>query len=376
MSNSTLHRFALVCAVTAMLTACAVPARPAAPAAPAAPAPAAPAPAAQASVEKWTADDVKNATGKDQCTPVAQLPKTFKQPWKLAFLQPNKGNPFWGAVGQSMANAAKFYGVDFTEIDSAGDATKYPDLLETALLKKPNVIGNGGSGPETYEALAARAQEVGTTWLGFDNGPSAYSPYTYGIPDNFAGKTGAELLIKGVEDRQKADWKGKEVFFIEFTHKGIPACVNRTGGAVQAFKSHFKLDDKHVLLVDVATGQSAADGIKAVLTAHPDGVFGLIPCWDGLGIDAYNAAKDAGREKNILMVTLGGDKPPADLLVTKPMSYYGYVEFQPACEGWSWVETALAIQEGVPFQPYQTRRVTTQADIDARYKELYGDPPK
>ena len=65
--------------------------------------------------------------------------------------------------------------------------------------------------------------------------------------------------------------------------------------------------------------------------------------------------------------------PPADLLVTKPQGYYGYVEFQPYCEGWGWVESALAIQEGVPFKPYQTRRVTTQADIDTRYRELYGE---
>jgi ABC-type sugar transport system substrate-binding protein len=102
----------------------------------------------------------------------------------------------------------------------------------------------------------------------------------------------------------------------------------------------------------------------------------MIPCWDGLGFEAYNAAKDSGREKDVMLVTLGGDKPSADLLVTKPIGFYGYVEFQPYCEGWGWVETSLAILEGLPAQPYQTRRVTTQADIDARYRELYGEPKK
>src|SRR5215510_6592654 len=331
------------------------------------------APAAQTGAT-WPSDEIKAATGKDACSPLAQLPKQFKQPWKLGFINPNKGYPFWGAISQSMHDAAKFYGVEFYEVDAAGDSTKYPDLMETLLLNKPNVFGVGGSGPEVYEGLAARGQEAGVTFLGLDDGPSAYSPYVYGIPDAFAGKTGGELLIKGVEARLQSDWKGRDLYFIEFTHKGIPACVNRTGGATQAFKEHFKLDDKHVLLADAATGQTPTDLVKAILTAHPDAVFAMIPCWDGLGIEPYNAVKQAGREKDIMMVTLGGDKPPADLLVTKPQGYYGYVEFQPYCEGWGWVESALAIQEGVPFKPYQTRRVTTQADIDARYRELYGDP--
>jgi ABC-type sugar transport system substrate-binding protein len=328
-----------------------------------------------APVASWTAEEVAAATGKDACPQLATLPKQFKESWKLGFVSPNKGHPFFGVWSQAMSDASKFYGVEFVEVDVAGDYTKKQDLLETLLLSNPNVVGNGGTGPDIYEGLAARAQEAGVTFIGIDNGPSAYSPYVYGIPDAFAGKTGAELLIKGVEERQQADWKDKELFFIEFTHKGIPACVNRTGGAVQAFKAHFKLDDEHVLLADVATGQSATDLIKAILTANPNAVFAMIPCWDGLGIEPYNAAKDSGREADIMLVTLGGDKPPADLLVTKPQGYYGYVEFQPYCEGWGWVEASLATLEGLPFQPYQTRRVTTQADIDARYRELYGEPP-
>jgi len=73
----------------------------------------------------------------------------------------------------------------------------------------------------------------------------------------------------------------------------------------------------------------------------------------------------------VMLVTLGGDKPYADLLLTKPENYYGYVEFQPYCEGWGWAETAIALLEGIPVVPYVPRNVTTQDTIDARFQELY-----
>jgi ABC-type sugar transport system substrate-binding protein len=244
----------------------------------------------------------------------------------------------------------------------------------TMMAQKVMAIGVLGQGPNTFEPIGATAQEKKIVFIPADSGKSEYSPYYYGIPDAISGKNGGELLVKGVKERQAADWKDKEFFFLEATHTGIPACVNRTGGAVKAVKDGLKVDDKHVIQLDATKG-NVSDLIKAQLTANPKAVFGLIPCWDQLGIDPYNVAREAGRGDDVVLVTLGGDKPPADLLVTKPKGYYGYVEFQPYCEGWGWTETALAILEGIQVVPYAPRRVTTQADIEARYKELYGALP-
>jgi ABC-type sugar transport system substrate-binding protein len=267
-----------------------------------------------------------------------------------------------------MNAAAKFYNVTFNEMDSAGGTDI--ELFETLLLNQPDVVGTHNA--NDYQAVAARALDKNLPYIGFDNGPTEYSPYVYGVPNGYAGQKGAELLIEGVEKRLKADWKDRELFFIEFTHNGIPACVTRTGAAAKSFKEHFKLDDKHVIQLDVSTGKTDVDMMLATLTAHPKGVFALIPCWDGLGIAPYNAAVEAKRDADVMMVTLGGDKPPADLLLTKPKGYYGYIEFQPFCEGWGWVESALAIAEGKRFTPFQTRRAVTQDEIEQRYKELYG----
>ena len=68
------------------------------------------------------------------------------------------------------------------------------------------------------------------------------------------------------------------------------------------------LDDEHMIKMDNAAG-AVTDLIKAILTAHPDAAFGIIPCWDQLGVDPYNVARESGRGADMMLVTLGGDKP-------------------------------------------------------------------
>jgi hypothetical protein len=40
---------------------------------------------------KWTAAEVKNASGKEGCQQLTALPKRLKKKWKLGFINPNKG---------------------------------------------------------------------------------------------------------------------------------------------------------------------------------------------------------------------------------------------------------------------------------------------
>lgn len=319
--------------------------------------------------EVWAAADVTAATGPDQCKPLAALPKNFKQPFKIGFVGANNAHPFHGAFQKGAIDAAKFYGVEFVDMDAAG-GTNILDLATTMLTQNVNAMGVLGQGMDTIDPVGLTAQEQGVIFIPADSGKTEYSPYTYGVSDALSGKRGGELLAEGVKKAQAADWKDKELFFIEVTYSSIPACVARTGGAAKGFKDALGLDDDHLLKIDGVAG-APTDIIKTILTANPDAVFGMIPCWDQLGVDPWNTANEAGRGDDVMLVTLGGDKPYADLLITKPLNYYGYVEFQPYCEGWGWTETALAALEGVPFTPYVPRMTTTQDTIDTRYKELY-----
>lgn len=319
-------------------------------------------------VEFWAPEDVTTATGNEKCVPLATLPKTMSNATKIGFVGANNAHPFHGLVQKGIEDAAKFYGVEFVNMDAAGAPVL--DFAETMMTQDVQALGVLGQGMDAIDPIGASAQDKGIIFIPADSGKTEYSPYTYGVADALSGKRGGELLAEGVKAKMEGDWAGKELFFIEATHNAIPACVARTGGAKKAFADAMGLDAEHLIQFDNAVGP-LADMIQATLTAYPDAVFGMIPCWDQLGVDPWNVATAAGRGQDVMLVTLGGDKPYADLLVTKPENYYGYVEFQPYCEGWGWAETAIALLEGVPVIPYVPRTVTTQDTIDARYQELY-----
>lgn len=320
--------------------------------------------------EYWNADDVATGTGADKCQPLAALPKKPSQPWKIGVVGFNNAHPFHGTFQKGAKDAAAFYGAEFVDMDAAGQGgSAIVDLAETMMTQGVDAIGVLGQGMDVIDPIGASAQEKGILFIPADSGKTEYSAFTYGVSDALSGKRGGEVLAKGVKEVWGAGVK--ELFFIEATHTGIPACVARTGGAAQAFKEAMGLDDEHVLQMDAAAG-NVSDMIKAILTAHPNAQFAMIPCWDQLGVDPWNVAREAGRGADVMLVTLGGDKPYADLLITKPQNYYGYVEFQPYCEGWGWAETALALLEGERVVPYVPRMVTTLDTIEARYEELYG----
>ena len=323
--------------------------------------------------EYWKADEVAAGTGADKCQPLASLPKKPSRPWKIGVVGFNNAHPFHGTFQKGARDAAAFYGAEFVDMDAAGQGgSAIVDLAETMMTQGVDAIGVLGQGMAVVDPIGASAQEKGILFIPADSGKTEYSPFTYGVSDALSGKRGGELLAKGVKEVWGAG--ANELFFIEATHTGIPACVARTGGAAAAFKEAMGLDDEHVLQMDAAAG-NVSDMIKAILTAHPNAQFAMIPCWDQLGVDPWNVAREAGRGADVMLVTLGGDKPYADLLITKPQNYYGYVEFQPYCEGWGWTETALALLEGERVVPYVPRMVTTQDTIEERYEELYGALP-
>jgi len=327
-------------------------------------------------VPYWDPAEVTAASGPEACVPVAALPKQFKQEWVLGFIHATKSHPFHGTVAKGMEAAAEFYGVELIEGDSAGaGGTAMMELANTVLLDEPDVIGILGQGPNVRDPIAQAAYDANAVFLSIDCGRSEWSPYVYGIGDARSGKVAGALMAEGLKEKMAGDWQGRELFFVDLTHSGIAICLDRTGSLRDVVAAELGLDEDHLLQADAAAGVNQTNYLLDQLTAHPDGVFAFTGCWDGMAIAPYNAAKEAGREEDLMMVTMGGDQTPAEMLVCKPKGFYGYLEFQPFCEGWSWTETALAILEGERFEPYQTRFTTTQDTIEERFQMLYGDPP-
>jgi ABC-type sugar transport system substrate-binding protein len=327
-----------------------------------------PLPAASPTSDAWTAQDIAGASAPEKCSPVATLPKQRQNQWALGFIAPNQTHPFFVQRDAGMVAAAKFYDVKYLGLDAA-DASSY-NLLPSLLEQKPDLVGSHND----VLSIAAKAQKEKIPFLSADLMPVRFGLHPFGVPDAQAGKLGGELLAQGLQERLAGEWKGKELFFLAFTAKSIPACVTRSSSAAQAVQAKLGIDDAHVSILDPNENHSTPQAtLLAAMQEHPEAVFGLIPCWDQLGIDPYQAAAAKGQEQRLLLVTLGGDRSNLEFLKTKPAGYYGVVEFQPFCEGWSWVETAIAILEGVAYKPYMVSNVVTQSNVDARYAELYGD---
>jgi hypothetical protein len=87
--------------------------------------------ATPAVVEYWKAEDVTKATGVEKCQPLATLPKKFKQPIKIGFVGFNNAHPFHGTFQKAAADAAKFYGAEFVNMDAAGNGGAIIDLANT-----------------------------------------------------------------------------------------------------------------------------------------------------------------------------------------------------------------------------------------------------
>ncbi len=315
----------------------------------------------------WSAEEVAAATAPEQCQPVAALPQQRQKEWILGFINPNLTHPFFHQRDAGMAAAAEFYGVNYVSLDANNDSSY--KLLASLMEENPDLIGSHNE----VDTLAPIAKAENIPFLSVDLMPVKFDLHPYGVPNALAGKLGGELLIQGIKEKIAGEWKDKELFFLGLTASSIPACVTRVEAATQTVMEGLGLDENHLLYWDSDAGGKSPDAtLLSIVQDNPQAVVGIIPCWDQLGIDPYKSIAAAGYARQVLLVTLGGDQSNLEFLKTRPEGYYGLVEFQPFCEGWSWVETALAILEGVPYQPYEVSQTVTQSNVDNRFLELYG----
>ena len=94
-------------------------------------------------VEFWTPEEVTAATGAEKCTALATLPKKLTKATKIGFVGANNAHPFHGLVQKGIADAAKFYGVEFVDMDAAGNPGARPGRNPD----DPGRAGHGRAGP-------------------------------------------------------------------------------------------------------------------------------------------------------------------------------------------------------------------------------------
>src|SRR5688500_9563291 len=87
--------------------------------------------------DRFTAEEVTAATGTKAVTPVYAVPKTLKDDYVLAFLNPGQSVPFFHSWSEGMNAAADFYGVELIETDLQLKFEETVNQFETILVRDP-----------------------------------------------------------------------------------------------------------------------------------------------------------------------------------------------------------------------------------------------
>jgi ABC-type sugar transport system substrate-binding protein len=317
--------------------------------------------------DRFTPEEVAAATGTHAVTPIYAVPKTLKERYVLAFINPGLNIPFFKSWSDAMKEAAAFYGVDFVETDLQ---LKYEDTVthyETISARDPDVVGTLTT---AGAALKARADADGVPIIPIDIAIEG-NPYYLGIPNEKAGRLGGELVAAAAAEKMAGDWQGRNLIYVGLGESTCEPCTIRVEKGLEAVRETIPIADENVVMLD--TGglvDQAQTRMTDVLTARPNDVMVLVALNDEAGAGALQAIKAANRTQDALMVTLGADRLGRDTLRNDTDGVIvAEVDFNPWAEGWNWVEAAIAVAEGETFAPYDISRIVTRENVDELFPE-------
>jgi ABC-type sugar transport system substrate-binding protein len=317
----------------------------------------------------WTPADVLKATGTHQVVPVYAVPKQHKK-YTLAFIHLDETTPTFATWVVAMKAAAKFYGVNILQTQEAPNGDEVlPQLYAQLRVNHPAVVG----AQHATQALLNATKADNVPLFGLD---STVIPgiYHMGVPDKQAGRFAADALGPVVKKAMSTTWKGKQLYYLGLDYVPCQPCQDRVDAGFTQIQKYVKIPASHELLVTTAQNPDQIESqVANILTAHPNAVFASLSLNDEWGIGGFQAAKAAGRQKDMLGVTLGCDSAGIGALKDKSNAAMdiGCVNFNAYAEGWNWVEAAIAIAIGkdngtpIHFKNFSVTQYVPRAKVNA-----------
>jgi ribose transport system substrate-binding protein len=225
----------------------------------------------------------------------------------VIFSQCNNAEPYRAAQNQHMQELwAKVPDVKFEVMDAQQDNAKQIAQIETAIRRKPAllIVAPNEAAPLTKVMGDAMKAKIPVICLERSINQPFYT--TYIRADNRAiGKMAGEFIVEKLKEKNGAP-KGTIVEICGL--KGVEGEVNREGGAHDVWKQY---PDIKVVAAPVADWlqSKGKDRMTEVLSAvpHIDVVYGHN---DPMAMGAYLAAKDKGREKEMMFIGVDGLSGP------------------------------------------------------------------
>ena len=314
----------------------------------------------------YTAAEVAAGSGAFKVKPLFAVPKTLPKKYSFAFLNNGKSNAFFATWSQGMTDAAKFYGVNFSEADLN---FKYEDELsayQQLAVKQPDVVGANVMNSAVYNAITKDKSKIVMIDGSFKNVPH------YGVPDAQVGQLAIQTLADPAKAKIAGDWKGKKLDVVGMSAPNCAPCDARVKAAFTEAETTLNVPAANTTML-TPQGQDPTSASQSTfndfLTAHPNDVVLVMSYGDEPVIGAVNAAKAAGRGGDILAVTNGGDEAARAAVrdTSNKGILIGSIDYQPYAEGWNWIEAAIATAMGKHFSAFTVDRVLTPANIDSYY---------
>lgn len=227
-----------------------------------------------------------------------------------AILMKTLSNPFWGAMGQGVEEAAKAAGVEYQiqAVESDQAAESQLNVCNTMLERKPTALITAAINSTNLLPCLERAVESGLPVVDLDGNldpavlEQAGIEIAFGIgSDNVAaGAQGAEWLV----EQLGADATGP-VLVIEGLSGNITGEKRATGFAEKLGELAPGLDIVASLPGDWDRGK-AANITNDILTRNPD-LVAIFAANDGMALGAVEAAYAAGKGDQVTIIGVDGN---------------------------------------------------------------------
>lgn len=310
--------------------------------------------------------EVTQASGSYKVTPLFAVPKTLPKKYALAFLNNGKSNAFFATWSQGMNDAAKFYGVDFSEADLDFKYENELSAYQQLSVKQPDVVGANVMNSAVYKAIKKDDAKIVMIDGMFEDVPH------YGVPDAQVGQLAIQTLVQPAKAKIANEWAGKKIDVVGMSAPNCAPCDARVKAAFTEAAATLDIPTANMTML-TPQGQDPTSASQSTfndfLTAHPNDVVLVMSYGDEPVIGAVNAAKAAKRGGDVLAVTNGGDEAARAAVRDSSNKgiLVGSIDYQPYAEGWNWIEAAIATAMGKQFNTFKVDRVLTPDNVDSYY---------
>ena len=243
-----------------------------------------------------------------ETTPSAGAEGAGKKQYFVAFSQCNNAEPYRAAQNAELTRLwAQHDDVKLVIADAQQDDRKQIEQIRTFIRQKPDllIVAPNQRAPLTNVMGEAMAAKIPLICLERDIVEPNYK--TYIRADNYAiGEAAGKFIVEHL--RQKYGSPRGNIVQIKGL-LGVEGEINRNNGALNVFKQHPDIKVVHEGVADWIQSKGKDRMIEA-LNANPkiDVVYGHN---DPMAVGAYLAAKEKGREKEMIFVGIDGLGGPA-----------------------------------------------------------------